>query len=114
MKRSLGTVLAGLCGLAALALAAVPALAQTQEIKPKPPMYSYVANWQVPRANWGEIEKAAGPVQAVMQKAMDNGTIIGYGSDMSLVHTVDGATHDTWWSSMSLAGLVKVQEDARA
>jgi len=47
MTRNLRSVLVGLYGLAALTLCATPALAQAQEIKPKPPMYSYVANWQV-------------------------------------------------------------------
>lgn len=114
MNRNLGTVFAGLCGLATLALSAIPAFAQMQEVKPKPPMYSYVANWQVPRANWPDMDKAATPVNAILQKALDNGTIVGYGADTNLVHTADGPTHDNWWSSMSMAGLVKVLEKARA
>jgi hypothetical protein len=114
MNRSLGTVFTGLCGLVALTLSAIPAFAQMQEIKPKPPMYSYVANWQVSRANWPDIEKSTAATTAVLQKALDDGTIIGYGQDTSLVHTVDGSTHDNWWSSMSMAGLVKVLEQARA
>ena len=104
----------GLYGLAALALCAIPAIAQSNEIKPKSPMYSYVANWQVARANWGEMDKMATPVNAVLQKALDDGTLVAYGDDTKLVHTVDGATNDTWWSSMSLAGIIKVLEQARA
>ena len=57
MNRKLGNIFAGMCGFAVVILAAIPAAAQMQEIKPKPPMYSYVANWQVPRANW-EIGRA--------------------------------------------------------
>ncbi|HXS78058.1 MAG TPA: hypothetical protein VN753_17910 [Terracidiphilus sp.] len=114
MTRNLRSVLVGLYGLAALTLCATPALAQAQEIKPKPPMYSYVANWQVARANWGDVDKMAAPVSAVLQKALDDGTLVAYGDDTTLVHTVDGATNDTWWSSMSMAGIVKVLEQARA
>lgn len=114
MTRNLRSVLVGLYGLAVLTLCATTVHAQTQEVKPKPPMYSYVANWQVARANWGEVEKMAAPVSAVMQKALDDGTLVAYGDDTALVHTADGATNDTWWSSMSLAGIVKVLEQARA
>jgi hypothetical protein len=39
---------------------------------------------------------------------MADGTLIGAGNDRSLIHSVDGATHDEWWSSNSLAGLMNV------
>ncbi|WP_162601927.1 hypothetical protein [Occallatibacter savannae] len=110
MTRSLSNVLVGLLGLAYLT---APALAQSQEVKPKPPMYSYVANWQVARANWPDLEKSTAPIAALMQKSVDDGTLVGYGDDTTLVHTADGATNDTWWSSMSLAGIIKVLEQAR-
>jgi hypothetical protein len=95
------------------AVCAIPALAQTQEVKPKPPMLTYVANWQVPRANFPDMEKAS-PIEDILKKALADGTIVGYGNDMTLVHTVDGETHDNWWSAMSMAGLVKVLEQIRA
>jgi hypothetical protein len=44
----------------------------------------------------------------VLDKAVANGTIVGYGHDMNLVHQPDGPTHDDWWSSMSMAGLMGV------
>lgn len=112
MTRSLSNVWVALIGLAALT--ATTARAQMQEVKPKPPMYSYVANWQVARANWPDVEKSAAATAAVMQKAFDDGTLIGYGDDTALLHTPEGSTHDTWWSSMSLAGIIKVLEQARA
>jgi hypothetical protein len=71
-------------------------------------MYSYVGFWSIPRAQWGDMEKADAADQTVQQKAMADGTIIGYGNDMNLVHQPDGATHDDWWSSMSMAGLMNV------
>jgi hypothetical protein len=113
MCKKLWSMCAGLSGLAALTLCAIPAGAQMTEIKPKPPMYSYVANWQVAREHWPEMDKAT-QVNEVMQKALDDGTLVGYGRDTTLVHTLSGATHDSWWSSMSMAGLVKVLEQARA
>jgi hypothetical protein len=114
MNKRCSTLLAGLCGLGALLLLTVAASAQMPEVKPKPPMYSYIANWQVPRANWPEIEKTIGTASPSLQKGLSDGTLVGYGSDTALVHTADGATHDTWWSSMSLAGVIKALEQVRA
>jgi hypothetical protein len=39
---------------------------------------------------------------------MADGTIIAYGNDMNLVHQPDGSTHDSWWSAMSMAGILNV------
>jgi hypothetical protein len=105
--RKLCAIFAVACMLAMIAAMAVPALAQ-DEPKEKPPMYSYVADWAIPRAQWAEMQKADAADQSVLQKALSDGTIIGYGSDMNLVHSVDGPTHDNWWSSMSMAGLLNV------
>jgi hypothetical protein len=87
---------------------AIPAGAQMAEVKEKPPMYSYVSFWTIPRAQWAEMAKADAADQAVLDKAMSSGTIVGYGNDVNLVHTPDGPTHDDWWSSMSMAGLMNV------
>jgi hypothetical protein len=107
MNRKLGSVFAGMCGFAALLLSVIPIAAQTQEIKPKPPMYSYVANWQVPRTNWGDMEKTIAPVSDILDKAQAEGLLVGHGSDTTLLHTAQDSTHDVWWSSMSMAGLLK-------
>jgi hypothetical protein len=108
MSKRSWSVFAGLCGLLVLMACAVPSGAQMAEVKEKPPMFSYVANWEIPRAHWADMEKSVSTRNEVMQKAMANGTIVGYGDDINLVHAADGWTHDTWWSSMSMAGLVKV------
>ena len=73
-------------------------------------MYSYVGNWAIPRAQWGEMEKNNAADQKVLEKALANGTLVGYGNDVNLVHEVDGMTHDDWWSSMSMAGVINVLE----
>lgn len=108
MNTSTRSVFTGLCAFFALAAGAVPLSAQMTEVKEKPAMYSYVANWQVPRAHWAEFEKANDADKQVMEKALANGTIVGYGGDENLVHQPDAETHDDWWSATSLAGLVKV------
>jgi hypothetical protein len=114
MNGKMETVFAGLMGLATLALSGVPALAQMQEVKSKPPMYSYVANWQVPRANWGDMEKTTGSVNGILDQAFADGTIIGHGYDVNLVHTETDSTHDVWWSSMSMAGIIKALDRIHA
>jgi hypothetical protein len=93
--------------LAMMAVSAVPASAQ-DEPKEKPPMYSYVGNWSIPRAQWAEMEKGNATNQKILEKAMADGTIVGYGNDINLVHTPDGETHDNWWSAMSMAGMLNV------
>jgi hypothetical protein len=91
-----------------VAVLALPAAAQTSEVKEKPPMYTYVGNWAIPRAQWAEMAKNTASDQATLEKAMAAGTIVGYGNDVNLVHQADGETHDDWWSAMSMAGVLNV------
>lgn len=114
MNKISRVIFAGLCGLSILGLCSLQASAHAQTVKPKPPMYSYVADWQVPRANWPDVEKATAPVTAVLQKALSDGTLVGCGSDINLVHQPELETHDLWWSSMSMAGLVKTLDQIHA
>jgi hypothetical protein len=103
-RKSLWTI-AGFCGLL---LFAIPSTAQTSEVKEKPPMYSYIANWQIPRAHWADMAKGTEANYTILSKALSDGTIVGYGNDEVLVHDAEGETHDNWWSAMSMAGLIKV------
>ncbi|HMK28323.1 MAG TPA: hypothetical protein VK473_01475 [Terriglobales bacterium] len=73
-------------------------------------MYSYVGFWNIPRAQWADMTKAGAANRAILEKALANGTIVAYGDDVTLVHQPDGATHDDWWSAMSMAGLLNVLE----
>jgi hypothetical protein len=101
------------CTLLALSLglaAAVRAQATT-EVKEKPPMYTYVSSWNIPRAQWAEMKKSTAADDDMMTKAFASGAIVGYGNDTNMVHTADGSTHDQWWSSMSMAGLLSVLEE---
>ena len=108
MNKNLWRVFAGLCALAMSAVWALPARAQMSEVKEKPPMYSYVSFWNIPRAQWAEMAKADAADQKILDKAVANGTVVGYGNDVNLVHQPDGATHDDWWSAMSMAGVLNV------
>jgi hypothetical protein len=84
-----------------------PAQAQSTEKHEKERLYSYIANWQVPRAKWAEYEKPVPANQKVLDQGLADGTLVGYGDDISLVHSADGFTHDSFWMSHSLAGLLK-------
>jgi hypothetical protein len=97
------------CTTLLFACAAAPASAQTSEVKEKPPLYTYESNWVIPRAKWGDMEKdnASGNTK-ILSPALSDGTLVGYGDDDMLVHTADGATHDSWWQAHSMEGLMKV------
>ena len=58
MMRILSRISLGLCALALAAACALPACAQMSEVKEKPPMYSYVGFWNIPRAQWADMVKA--------------------------------------------------------
>ena len=108
MNRKVGRILAGLCVLAMAAVCAMPALAQ--EVKEKPPMYTYVGDWAIPRAQWADMEKNTADDAKILDAAIASGTIVAYGNDVNLVHQPDAQTHDDWWSAMSMAGLLNVLE----
>lgn len=94
-----------LCGLLTLCVWAVPANAQMSAVKEKPPMYWYVANWQLPRTQWSAVEKSNTDDTKILDKAVADGLITEYGFDESLVHTSEGATHDQWWGGTSVAAI---------
>jgi basic membrane lipoprotein Med (substrate-binding protein (PBP1-ABC) superfamily) len=110
MNKYRGRVFAGWCVLGMAAAMAAPAGAQTSEVKEKPPMYSYISNWAIPRAQWADMAKSDEADRATLEKDLASGTIIGYGSDVNLVHSPDGESHDEWWSAMSMAGVINVLE----
>ena len=91
-----------------LVLFATPLYAQTATVKEKPPMYSYVGYWNIPRAQWAEMDKSIAGDQKILDQALANGTLIGFGNDRNIVHQADGFTHADWWSSMSMAGVLNV------
>jgi hypothetical protein len=108
MSKRIWSVLAGLCGLVVFTPGAVCSHAQSSAVQEKAPMYSYIANWQIPRTHWAQMPQTEAADKPIMDKALADGTLIGYGDDETLVHTADGETHDDWFSSMSMGGLLKV------
>ncbi len=108
MSREVWKVCAGLCALGMSTVWTGPAAAQTAEVKEKPALYTYVAEWNIPRAQWADMEKGNSANAKIMDKAVADGTIVGYGSDRTVVHQSDGITHDDWWSATSMAGVLNM------
>ena len=108
MNRELWKGFAVLCVLGVSAVWAGPAAAQMSEVKAKPELYTYVAAWNIPRAQWADMEKGSASDQKILDKAIADGTIVGFGHDVTLVHQSDGSTHDAWWSAMSMAGVLNL------
>jgi hypothetical protein len=104
-------IVAALSALAISTLGVAASAAQTAEVKEKPPMYTYVGNFTIPRARWADMDKQTAADEKVMDKAVADGTIIAYGNDVNLVHREDTDTHDSFWSATSMAGVLKVLED---
>ena len=108
MNSKLRRILVVGCALVMAALWVMPASAQMAEVKEKPPMYTYVGLWAIPRAQWADMEKSRAADQPILDKAIASGTLVAYGDDTNLVHQPDAPTHDDWWSSMSMAGVLNV------
>jgi hypothetical protein len=95
-------------GLAAISSLTVhPAFAQAGDEKEKPPVYTYVAEWAVPRAEWPAYEKANLATKQLMEKLQADGTIVNYGWFKNLVHSEGTPTHGEWWSASSVGNLMK-------
>ena len=109
MSRKRWGIFAVVVTLVAMAAWTTVASAQ-EEPKEKPPMYSYVAFWNIPRAQWADMDKNDAADQKILDKALADGAIVAYGNDLNLVHEVDGMTHDGWWSAMSMAAMLNVLE----
>jgi hypothetical protein len=78
------------------------------EVKEKPPLYTYVSFWSMPRTHWADMDKSTASEKPALEKAIANGTIVAYGDDQNLIHTSDGDTHSTYWSATSMAGVLTV------
>lgn len=106
MMHRISQVMMLVCAAALVSLGAMPSQAQdkTQE---KPPLYTYVAQWATPRAQWPDMDKGQASTKDLMDKLLADGTIVSYGAFHTIVHTEGGATHGTWFSAMSMADLMK-------
>jgi hypothetical protein len=80
----------------------------------QPVVYTYVSQFQVPRANWAQYsENTEKSFVPIVEKMVADGTIMSYSTFEMVVHTPEGYTHGSAWSSSSIAGLMKVLDELR-
>ena len=63
-----------------LALGLVGPLQAQMAAKSKPPVYTYVATWDVPRAQWGDMVELDEQDKPLLDKVVADGTLVGYGA----------------------------------
>jgi hypothetical protein len=103
-----------IAGLFLIVLTVILVPAALPQMEPTPTVYTFVSQFQVPRANWAQysedIEKTIVPIA---EKSLADGNIVSWSTFESVVHTPDGYTHGAAWSSTSIAGLMKVLDEVR-
>jgi hypothetical protein len=101
-------------GLLVVVIAVILVPAALPQMEPAPTVYTFVSQFQVPRANWAayseDTEKTFVPI---VEKMTADGTIVGWSTFEQVVHTPDGYTHGAAWESTSIAGLMKVLDEVR-
>ncbi len=91
------------------------ARAQQAEAPKQPVVYTYVSFFGVPRAQWGAFEKTAASEHKVLDPLLADGTILSFGEDALEVHEgLNAPTHVGWFTSSSMAGLMKALAAERA
>jgi len=74
------------------------------------PVYTCVAIWDVPRAQWGDMEKLDEQDKPVLDKLVADGTLIGYGAYTNIIQQEGEPTHGSWFTATSEDNLLKALE----
>ena len=103
-----------IAGLLVFVLAVMLVPAALPQMEPTPVVYTYVSQFQVPRANWAAYsEDTEKTVVPIVEKLTADGTILSWATFEQIIHTPEGYTHGAWWSSNTISGLMKVLEEVR-
>jgi hypothetical protein len=103
-----------LVGLVLIAVAMVRSPIAFSQMEPTPTVYTFVSQFQVPRANWAAYsEDAEKSFVPVAEKMLADGNIVSWATFETVVHTPDGYTHGAAWSSTTISGLMKVLDEIR-
>ena len=103
-----------IAGLLVFVLAVMLVPSALPQMEPTPVVYTYVSQFQVPRANWAAYsEDTEKTVVPIMEKLTADGTILSWATFEQIIHTPEGYTHGAWWSSNTISGLMKVLEEVR-
>jgi hypothetical protein len=110
LKRIVGVLMLGAAVIAGI-IAVPAAISQTEQTQR---MYTFVSQFQVPRANWAayaeDTEKVFVPVA---EKMVADGNVVSWSTFEHIVHTPEGYTHGAAWSSPTISGLMKVLDEVR-
>jgi len=82
--------------------------------KGKPTVYTYVAQWEIARAQWPDAAKFFQQNNAMLDKLIADGTLTGYGTFESVIHHEGQPTHGAWYQSNSVGGLLKTLDTIAA
>jgi hypothetical protein len=103
-----------IAGLLVIVFAAMLVPAALPQMEPTPVVYTYVSQFQVPRAHWAAYsEDTEKTVVPIVEKMTVDGTILSWSTFEQVIHTPDGYTHGAAWSSTSISGLMKVLDEIR-
>jgi hypothetical protein len=103
-----------IAGLFVIVLGVILVPAALPQMEPAPTVYTFVSQFQVPRAHWAAYsEDAEKTLVPILEKLTTDGTIGGWSTFEHVVHTPEGYTHGAAWSSTSIAGLMKVLDEIR-
>lgn len=106
--------IAAVVAVAVLAVISIAPLALPQMQQAQPIIYTFVSQFQVPRANWAQYsENTEKTFVPIAEKMVADGTILSYSTFESIVHTPEGYTHGAAWSSTTISGLTKVLDEVR-
>jgi hypothetical protein len=108
---SLGVVV---CFCVAAAIGLVEQKAAAQVASEKLAMYTFVMEWDVPRAMWPDYQKQMATTGETLKKSVDDGTLLGYGMFDTVTHQEGAPNHGTWIQASSVASLMKVLDVLRA
>ena len=96
----------------AVVLLLLSSVALAQQPMAEPPVFTYVAEWSVARAQWDEFGKNFEQNnRPILERLVANGTLVGWGSFATYVHKEDATTHGTWWSATSVANIEKARAE---
>src|SRR5690349_193120 len=73
----------------------------------KPATYTYVAQWSIPRAQWGDMAKMQQANTTVLDRLVTDGTLVSYGLYETAVHEPKAPTHGNSFQANSMAGIFK-------
>ncbi len=110
LKRITG-ILVVVAAAIAMVVAVPVAFSQMEQSQP---VYTFVSQFQVPRANWAAYsEDSEKTIVPIMEKLAADGTLVSWSTFEQIVHTPDGYTHGAAWTSTTISGLMKVLDEVR-